>query len=335
MKIYKDFEEVIEERDLTRPLVVTVGFFDGVHLGHRKLIDELKQIANQIKGDSLVITFDEHPTKVLHPDRPAPLVLSSARNKLRLLAYAGVEKVLMLHFTPELAATEARDFLSPLLERGELKAIVMGYDNAFGHRRSDMSISDYDDYITSWGVDLYRVSPYWVGREIVSSSAIRHHISDCNFPAAERLLGRPYSFLGTVGHGMQVGRTINYPTANISPLEPDIYLPAIGVYIAEVRLDEAVYPAMAYYGRRPTLAKGEPARLEAYLLDYRGDLYGREVEVGFKAFLRGDKRFDTLDDLADQIHKDERMTRDYFSQYSLTLPTDPEHVLDQAEETDA
>lgn len=327
MHIYTSFQEVIQSNKPLTPLVVTVGFFDGVHLGHRKLIEELSAIASERKGKPLVITFYEHPLKVLYPDSPSPVILCSYANKLRYLAYAGATEVLVLPFTPQLAQKDARGFLSPLLDCALLGGIVLGYDNTFGRRSSGMTLSEYDASLLSWAGGIHRIDPVTVEGEVVSSSAIRHYISSCNFPAAEKLLGRPYSFLGIVESGYQIGRTIDYPTANIRPLDPSIYLPMVGIYVAEVRIKDCVYPAMAYYGRRPTLREDLPPGLEVYLLDFSGDLYGQEVEVGFKAFLRGDKRFDSLGALARQLAKDERLTREYFSLHPLSLPTDPDNVL--------
>lgn len=330
MRIYNSFNELIKHKQQEqRSVVITIGFFDGVHLGHQRLLQELLRLSVSTNTDAVVVTFTEQPGKVLHPERPAPVVLSSVANKLRYMSYCGISNVVLLNFTPQLARLSAEEFIAPLLHSQLLKGIVMGYDNTFGYSPKPLNLYDFDKMIASWRVKLLRIPPLWIGHRVVSSTTIRKHITSCEFPVAERLLGRPYSFLGEVEYGQQIGRTIDYPTANITPLEPDIFLPEIGIYVSEVRIGNKVYPAMSYYGSRPTIASGQPLRLEAFLLDFTGDLYGQCVEIGFKAFLRGDKRFGSLDELAQQIQKDEIQTRAYFREHSLTLPTDPKNQLEE------
>lgn len=319
MKVYNQIDEFISHHN-GNPTAATIGFFDGVHKGHQKLLCELKQRAKEIDGESLVITFDEHPAKVLYPDSPPPVVLSSLSNKISLIAELGIDHLIVIHFTRDVAAIEPHAFIAPLMERGGLTDLVMGYDNRFG-RRSDMSLDDYDAYIKSWGITLKRITPMLVDGGTVSSSAIRKLVASCDFDAVQKLLGRPYGFKGRVRHGQKIGRTIDYPTANIQPLDPDIYLPEVGIYIAEVRVGDRIHKAMAYYGGRPTIDTSHRLGLEAYLLDYSGDLYDKEIEIGFRFFLREDKKFDSILELAEQLKKDEEDTRTYFNTHTLSMLT--------------
>lgn len=317
MKIYSQINEFISHHNGSL-VAATIGFFDGVHKGHQKLLTELIQRAKEIKGESLVITFDEHPAKVLFPDATPPVVLSSLSNKINLIAEMGVDHLIVIHFTKEISAIEPHAFIAPLMEQGGLTDLVMGYDNRFG-RRSDMSLDDYDAYIKSWGISLRRITPMIVDGVTVSSSVIRKLVASCEFDKVQKLLGRPYGFKGRVRHGQKIGRTIDYPTANIQPIDPDIYLPEVGIYIAEVRVGDEIHEAMAYYGGRPTIDESHKLGLEAYILDYSGDLYDREIEIGFRHFLREDKKFDSIQELAEQLKKDEDDTRAYFKTHDLSM----------------
>ncbi|MDO4695689.1 riboflavin biosynthesis protein RibF [Porphyromonas sp.] len=317
MNIYSQIEDFIAHYSGT-PTAATIGFFDGVHKGHQKLLSELSRKAKEIGGESLVITFDEHPIKVLRPEIEPPVVLSSLSSKISLIAEAGIDNLIVIHFTKDVAAIEPHAFIEPLITHGGLVDLVMGYDNRFG-RRSDMSLDDYDAYITSWGIGLTRITPLFVEDGIVSSSAIRELVTSCQFDTVDLLLGRPYGFRGMVKHGRKIGRTIDYPTANIQPLEPNIFLPAVGIYIAEVRVGCEIYQAMAYYGGCPTIDDSHKLGLEAYILDYSGDLYGQEVEIGFRRFLRPDQKFDSIEDLAAQLKKDELYTRSFFKTHPMSM----------------
>lgn len=327
MKIYNRIEDFTAHFS-GKYIAATIGFFDGVHKGHRKLLEAVKKKAAETGGESLVITFDKHPIAVLRPEEKLPVVLSSLRSKIRLIGSVEIDHLLVLPFTRELAAVEAHEFIAPLIQAG-LTHLIMGYDNRFG-RRSDMSLEDYDKYISSWGIEISRITPLLIDEGIVSSSAIRRAVLECDFPKVEKYLGRPYSFRGTVNHGRKIGRTIAYPTANVDPIDPHIFLPSVGIYIAEVRIDDKIYKAMAYYGGRPTIEDtvGQLS-LEAYIIGFSGDLYGKEIEIGFRYFLREDRKFDSIEALAVQLKEDERQTLDYFATHSLSMTVpDEANILD-------
>lgn len=317
MKLYKDINEFLASYS-GKPTVATIGFFDGVHKGHQSILLGLRQRAQEIGGESILITFDEHPAKVLRPQSSAPVLLTSTSHKISLIESLGIDHLILIHFTRSIAEVDARTFITPLIEGGGLTDLILGYDNRFG-RKTDMSLVDFDAHITSLGVHLQRMPSVAVDGMTVSSSLIRQLVAACDFARVETLLGRPYRFSGKVCHGQKIGRTMEYPTANIEPLDPDIYLPSVGIYIAEVCVRGVVYPSMAYYGGRPTVDGGGHAlRLEAFLLDFSEDLYGQEVEIGFRHFLREDKKFDSLRELAEQLQQDEIATRKYFTEHPIS-----------------
>lgn len=301
-----------------RPFIATMGYFDGVHLGHRALIQQTHREAQDRDYASVVITLDRHPREVLRPDLPVPERLMSLQNKLRILAQHPGEAVLLLRFTPDLAAESVETFLRPLIEVG-LRGLVLGYDNRFGRYEPELTLGQFDERIRALGLSVNRIKRVVVSGEGVSSTAIRTCVREGDFEQAEKMLGRPYSFVGEVVTGRQIGRTLSYPTANITPIDPHLVLPGDGIFASEVRVADSVYPAMAYYGSSPTIGKGLERRLEAFLFGYSGDLYGDQVEIAFRTFLRSDVTFASRDELAQQLRRDEQATKDYFETHPMTL----------------
>lgn len=300
-----------------RESVVTVGFFDGVHLGHQDLIASLKKTAKERGLASVLVTFTQHPLTVVgNPSIPAPKLLCSPRQKLRFLAETGVDVIVMIDFTMELAKLTGKEFSSLLKRACNASAIVMGYDNNLGSKRFKTK-QETEDYIATWEIPVVRHRVLYKDHIEISSSVIRTAVRAGDFEIAESLLGRPYIILGRVGHGDKIGRTISYPTANIT-VNTDIYqVPASGIFVAEVLHRGQRYGAMAYYGVRPTVTDINEIRLEAYLFDFSGDLYGEEVEVAFLHYLREDMKFKTLSELAEQLRKDEQASRKYLKNRSL------------------
>lgn len=293
-----------------RTFVATVGFFDGVHLGHRAVIKRTVSEAAEEGLASVVITFDGHPSEVLR--RSAPPLITGTTEKIRYLAPLGADAILLLPFTQELAALSMSDFIGQLREIG-LRRMVLGYDSRFGSDTSGIPFDLFDKKMASLGVPVERVAPVSPGGVEISSSRIRTLLTEGRIPEAEALLGHPYSLCGYVAEGRQIGRQMGFPTANIVPEGAAPLIPRDAVLAAEVLLDGVTYPAMAYYGTAPTIsADDRDYRIEAFLLDFSGDLYGDRVEISFLLYLRGDKRFDSLEELRAQLLEDEQETRDFF-----------------------
>lgn len=302
----RELSDVLEGRTF----VATVGSFDGVHLGHRAVIKRTVREAAEEGLASVVITFDGHPSEVLR--KSAPPLITGTTEKIRYLAPLGADAILLLPFTQELAALSMSDFIGQLREIG-LRRMVLGYDSRFGSDASGIPFDLFDKKMASLGVPVDRVAPVSPGGVEISSSHIRTLLTEGRIPEAEALLGHSYSLCGYVAEGRQIGRQMGFPTANIVPEGAAPLIPRDAVLAAEVLLDGVTYPAMAYYGTAPTIsADDRDYRIEAFLLDFSGDLYGDRVEISFLLYLRGDKRFDSLEELRAQLLQDEQVTRDFF-----------------------
>lgn len=290
----------------SKKLAATVGFFDGVHLGHRFLVEELKQIACQEGLRSAVITFPEHPRAVLQSDYQ-PKLLNTFDEKLSCLASTGVDACVVLDFTPQLACLTAQEFISDVLAaRLHVKTLLVGYDHRFGHNRAE-GFEQYVTYGAACGMKVIQASRFSEGNVAVSSSEIRRLLSECRVEEAARLLTYHYQLSGKVVTGYQVGRKLGFPTANIRVGDASKMIPGIGVYAVWVELAGKRYKGMLYIGSRPTLAEGNQISLEVNILNFSGDIYNKELTVSFVHYIRGDIKFGSLDELAEQLRQDREM----------------------------
>lgn len=286
-----------------KALVATIGFFDGVHLGHRYLIEEMKRVAKQRNLPSAVITFPEHPRTVLHADYQ-PKLLNSFEEKLEHLAATGIDYCIVLDFTIELSRLTASEFIHSLLaDKLHVKTLLIGYDHRFGHDRTD-GFEQYVDYGAACGMEVLKASRYTEGEAAVSSSEIRTLILAGQVEKATELLTYPYQMRGSIVSGYKVGRTLGFPTANIQVDEPFKVMPGIGVYAVWVYMEDKRYKGMLYIGNRPTLDNGDNITLEVNILNFSGDIYNNMLTVSFIYYVRGDIRFDTLEELKDQLAED-------------------------------
>ncbi len=284
-------------------LAATVGFFDGVHLGHRFLIDELKQIACQEGLVSAVVTFPEHPRTVLHSDYQ-PKLLNSFDEKLSRLASTGVDDCVVLDFTPQLARLTAQEFITDVLaDRLRVKTLLVGYDHRFGHNRAE-GFEQYVAYGAACGMEVIQASRFSEGDVVVSSSEIRRLLSECRVEEAACLLTYPYQLSGKVVSGYQVGRKLGFPTANIQVEDACKVIPGIGVYAVWVDLEGKRYKGMLYIGSRPTLTEGNKISLEVNILDFSSDIYNKELTISFVHYIREDVKFDSLNQLTEQLKRD-------------------------------
>lgn len=298
MIVVRDTEILKEER-----LVATIGFFDGVHKGHRFLLRELKQLAGAAGLPSAVITFPQHPRAVLHADYQ-PKLLNSFDEKLERLAETGIDYCIVLDFTPELSRLTAREFITTLLcGRLHVDTLLIGYDHRFGHNRED-GFEAYVAYGAACGIRVVKASRYSEGEAAVSSSKVRSLLAECQVEAAARLLTYPYRLQGHIVGGYQVGRELGFPTANIQVDEPFKIIPGIGVYAVRVLLDGVRYKGMLYIGRRPTLNNGENIALEVHILHFSGNIYEHGISVAFLHHIREDIRFNSVQELVEQLKRD-------------------------------
>lgn len=301
---------VIRDTELLKgkKLAATIGFFDGVHLGHRFLINELKETAKARNLPSAVITFPEHPRAVLHADYQ-PKLLNSFDEKLEQLASTGIDYCIVLDFTVELSHLTAQEFITTVLAgKLHVEVLLIGYDHRFGHDRKD-GFEQYVTYGAACGMDVAKASPYDDGQTAVSSSEIRKLLTECRMEEADKLLTYPYQLRGTIVNGYKVGRKLGFPTANIQVDEPFKIVPGIGVYAVRVYLKGERYKGMLYIGDRPTLDNGSNITLEVNILDFSGDIYNNEITVAFIYYVRGDVKFESLDALKIQLEKDRRIVK--------------------------
>ncbi|OUW33613.1 MAG: riboflavin biosynthesis protein RibF [Actinobacteria bacterium TMED172] len=287
--------------------VVTVGEYDGVHRGHRTVISEMHRMAAERGCATAVVTFDRHPATIVRPES-APLLLCDLDHKLELLAETGVDYTLVVEFTPEQAEVPAEMFARQVLvDCLQARAVVVGADFHFGQgRRGNVeTLGAVGEEFGYEVVGLPLVKQLTGEGEVISSTSIRAALSEGDVEKAHRLLGRPFEVRGVVTPGDRRGRTIGFPTANI-PTTPDLQVPADGVYAAwYVRDDGAQYPAAVNIGKRPTFYDdAERSLIEAHLIGFRGDLYGESAKVRFVRRLRGEKKFDGVDSLKQQLVKD-------------------------------
>lgn len=294
------------------PQAATIGFFDGVHRGHQYLIQSVRDVASATGMSSMAITFDRHPRQVLHADYQ-PQLLSDHDEKLRLIERTGVDNCTVLHFDRTLASLTARQFMrSVLRQRLNVRALVIGYDNRFGHNRSE-GFEDYVRYGQQLGIEVIQSDALKVSDIGVSSSVVRRLLAEGDVEKARLCLGRPYTVTGNVVGGHQEGRRIGFPTANISMEGSMKLVPEAGVYAVRVRIDGSAetHDAMMNIGHRPTY-DGTETTLEAHLLDFTGDLYGKRLTVFFLHRLRDERRFASPEALREQLLADRETVRRIF-----------------------
>ncbi len=285
-----------------RGAVVTVGTFDGVHLGHRAVLDEITSRAERTGRRSVLVTFHPHPLRIVRPEAAPPLLTVPAEKK-EILAESGVDYAVFLSFTPELQQYSARRFVTDiLLDRLGMKELVIGYDHGFGRGREG-TVDTMRELGAEFGFAVDVVEAVQVEGEAVSSSRIRTALASGDVGAAARILGRAYSVQGPVVRGMRRGRKLGFPTANINIGDPDKLMPLEGVYAVHGLIDGIRLPGLLHLGPRPTFS-GYPPSVELHILDWDGDLYGRIVRVDFCAFIREIRPFATAEELIDQMHAD-------------------------------
>ena len=287
------------------PLGVAIGVFDGVHIGHQALIRQTRESAKRLGGRALAATFDPLPIQALAPGAP-PSAVSDVDERVRLLQAAGADDVVVFHFTTEFAALGADDFVRRLAAAGEVRQILVGEDFQFGHDRGG-NVATLAAAGKHHGFEVIVASPVTLEGEIVSSTRVRNALLAGDVEGAARLLGRPYSVRGTVVHGAKRGRALGFPTINLA-IPPERLLPRDGIYAMSVRVREQDVAAAASLGVRPTFGGGDRT-LEAYLLDWDGDVYGDRIEAAFVKRIRDELRFASSVELSDQIARDVEATR--------------------------
>jgi len=285
--------------------LATVGFFDGVHCGHRYLIGQMKEQAQTAGLKTAIITFPIHPRKVLQQNYQ-PKLLNSFEERLQLLASTGIDYCYVVDFTREFSMITACGFIRKILcNKLKVKELLIGYDHKFGKDRVD-TYEQYVAYGKKCGMTVLKVEQLPETDEHVSSTTIRRMLVEGKMRKATALLSYPYALEGEVVHGNHLGKTIGFPTANLDLNDKDKIIPREGVYAADVEVEGQRYKGMAYIGKRPTVALGGELRVEVHIFDFDKDIYGEQLRAEFTDFLRSDIRFDNLDQLKTQLAQDRR-----------------------------
>ena len=293
---------VIKDTYPQNPTVATIGFFDGVHLGHRFLINQVKVATSQTGWKSSVITFPVHPRQVIQSEFQ-PQLLSSPEEKIELLDTTGIDNCILLPFTRELSMLTAREFMQLLYEKYHVRMLVIGYDHRFGHNRAE-TFEDYCRYGQELGIHIMQATAYTQEQDKVSSSSIRRALLAGDVSTAKKYLGYNYFLEGTVVDGYKVGRKIGFPTANLSVDFPNMLIPSVGVYAIFVHVNGQKYKGMLNIGHRPTINNGNDLSIEVHILDFQGDIYHQKIRIELVDFLRPEMKFNSIDELISQMQKD-------------------------------
>ncbi|MDD4776842.1 MAG: bifunctional riboflavin kinase/FAD synthetase [Fermentimonas sp.] len=286
--------------------VGTIGFFDGVHMGHRHLIKQVREEAKRLNLPSAVITFPVHPRKILQQDYQ-PALLCGFEEKIEQLETTGIDYTIILPFTTDISKMSAQEFMQQVLKHDiGVHTLIVGYDHRFGHNRED-GFPEYEKYGKELGINVIKAKELQVNGENVSSTKIRRLLKNGEIEKSNYLLSYNYTLSGKIVEGYRVGRTIGFPTANIRSWERYKVIPKLGVYAVLVHIRNVVYEGMLYIGTRPTLHNDPEISVEVNIFDFEADLYEQSLTVEFIDFIREDKKFETMVQLVDQIHHDKSL----------------------------
>jgi len=308
MRVLRSIPELTQ---IPGPVFLAIGVFDGVHLGHQAVISTAARHAADAGGTAVVVTFDPHPAKILRPQE-SPRLLTATQHKIALIRALGVSHLLVLTFDRELASTTPEDFVRQLVAAAKpLREICVGQEWSFGKNRAG-NLTLLKELGAQLNFNVVGVEPVTSDGTIVSSTAIRKAVEAGDFATATRMLGRDYTILGTVEEGKHLGRSLGFPTANLSAHSEQF--PPNGVYAAEGLLGGKTVQGVVNLGVRPTVADGAPQRvLEFHLFDVDRDLYGEDIELRFLRYLRPERKFENLAALREQIGQDVATAREIFS----------------------
>ena len=310
MKIFQGFDEL---GDIPNP-VLTIGTFDGVHLGHQKIIKQLNEEAEKIGGESVLFTFYPHPRMVLYPDSHELRLIQTQVEKIDKLRRIGLKNVIVHPFTREFSRLTAIEFVRDyLVNRLKVKKLVIGYDHQFGKNREG-SIEFLREVCDTYDFEVIEIAAKEIDAVNVSSTKIRNAIMKGDMQQAASFLGEPFELHGRVIHGNAMGRSIGFPTANIDIESTTKLIPKVGVYAVNVMMgDGQVHEGMMNIGMRPTIANHDNLSIEVNLFDFEGDLYDQYITVQLLSRFRDEMKFETIEDLKEQLREDETSIRSYFS----------------------
>lgn len=326
MKIYRNLEDFIPLDNA----VVTIGTFDGVHVGHQKILSTLRESARASGGETVLLTFFPHPRLILHPEDDSLRIISDINEKVQRLADAGIDHLIITPFTRDFSNLSPEEYIREVLV-GKIgtKKIIIGYDHRFGKDRTG-SLKDLLDYADIYGYSVEQIPEQDINDVAVSSTKIREALIKGDIDTANTYLGYPFQLTGKVVRGNQLGRRIGYPTANLQVGESHKLIPAYGIYAVEASIiepveirtgpyepvqPELVVKGMGYIGTRPAV-DGVGRSIEVHLFDFNSDIYGKTIRVKFLDFIRHDRWFESMEELIQQMKMDEQQVLAFFDRTS-------------------
>lgn len=314
MKIYTNLDEV----NLIKRPVLTIGTYDGVHLGHQKIIHYLNTKAKQVGGESVVFTFHPHPRMVLHPNDHNLELLQTIDERAKKLEQAGVDHLIIFPFSKEFSRLTAIEFIRDILvNKIGIHTLVVGYDHQFGRNREG-TMQHLEELAPLYGFNVEEISAFMKDEIKISSTKIRAALQTGDISVASKYLGDLFELTGEVVHGDQIGNTINFPTANIKLKEDYKLIPYNGVYAVKVISDGNEFSGMLNIGIRPTILDKGEKRIEVHIFDFNSDIYGQILTLKFVKMIRTEKTFANLDQLKNQLTKDENKCRVVLGDFSYS-----------------
>lgn len=301
----------IEDLHIVNP-VVTIGSFDGVHKGHIQVIESMKKVAGRLKGETVIISFEPHPREVLYPMEKRPGILTTLEEKKEILEALVVDHLVVLPFTRALAELEYADFVRDILvDKMGIKGLVIGYDHRFGKNREG-TFDKLKELSAKYQFYLEQEEVYEENQINISSTKIRNALQVGDIDRVNEFLGYAYTLSGKVVSGDKIGRTMGFPTANIELNDERKLLPAPGVYAVKVFVDRKVYQGMLNIGIRPTVSCSGIVRIEVNIFDFSADIYGQGIQVSLMDRIRGERKFNDINELQEQLTRDRKVVLAYF-----------------------
>lgn len=302
MKVFNSFENL---ESIINP-VLTIGTFDGVHIGHQKIIKKLNKEAEKNDGQSVLLTFYPHPRIVLNPENHGLSLIQTQEEKLAKLEHFGLDNVIVIPFTPAFSNLSAEEFvLEFLVEKLKVNTIIIGYDHQFGKNREG-GVNFLNSISSKYNFNVIEIPAQEINDVNISSTRIRKAIENGEVEIANKYLGEPLLLHGKVVKGKQLGRTIGYPTANIELLSSLKITPKKGVYLVKIKINNIEYDGMMNIGTRPTVSKSNNISIEVNIFNFNNDIYYEEVEVSILKKIRDEKKFDSIEKLKNQLKEDEQ-----------------------------
>lgn len=304
---------------IENPCIVTIGTFDGVHLGHQKILSRLQQLKQRYGLNAVVLTFEPHPRKVLFPEQKDLKLLTLVEEKLNLLENYGVDVTVVYPFDKGFSNIEAKEYIEEILLKNlKVKYLVIGYDHHFGKDRGG-NIKVLQKFESEYGYKVEEINALDIDHIAVSSSKIRMALEVGNISLANNYLGHHYFLYATVVKGKQLGRKLGYPTANLRIDSADKLIPKIGVYFVEVVLNDSAHYGMMNIGYNPTTDNDRNVKIEVHIFDFDSDIYGKTIRVNFLNYLRDEKKFDNIQQLTLALDEDRRNCMDLIEDINKTL----------------